>query len=64
MQKNRIIDDVNYRIERLKNQVDQLSEKSNNALVALDTTHLSKAESIERTFEEKINFEIEKYFQL
>lgn len=32
--------------------------------MALDTNHLSKAESIERTFEEKINFEIEKYFQL
>lgn len=46
VQKNRIIDDVNYRIERLNNQVDQLTEKNSNAMVALDNNHLSKAESI------------------
>jgi predicted transcriptional regulator len=28
VQKNRVIDDVNYRIERLRNQVEQLREKS------------------------------------
>lgn len=43
VQKNRIIDDVNYRIERIKNQVDQLTEKSNNAMVTLDSNHLTKA---------------------
>ena len=31
---------------------------------SLDKNHLDKAENIEKTFEEKINFEIEKFFQL
>ena len=50
VQKNRVIDDVNYRIERLSNQVDQLREKSETSLNSLDKNHLEKAQDIERTF--------------
>ena len=36
VQKNRMIDDVSYRIERLRNQVEQLRDKSEGALSTLD----------------------------
>ena len=44
LQKNRVVDDVNYRIERIKNQVDQLKGKTKTALDTLDKGHLKKAE--------------------
>lgn len=43
LQKNRVIDDVQYRTQRLKNQVDQLKSKTKLALDTLDKGHLKKA---------------------
>lgn len=64
LQKNRIIDDVRYRIERLSSQVSQLRSKNSVELSHLDRTHADKAEQLEASYEEKISFEVEKYFQL
>jgi hypothetical protein len=64
LQKSRIIDDVNYRIDRLRSQVEQLRSKNSVELTHLDHSHVDKAEQLERTYEEKISFEVEKYFQL
>lgn len=64
LQKNRVIDDANYRIDRLRSQVEQLRNKNSQAIDSLDKNHLQKAEQLERNYEEKINFEIEKFFQL
>jgi hypothetical protein len=55
---------VNYRIDRLRSQVEQLRSKNSVELTHLDLSHVSRAEQLERTYEEKINFEVEKYFQL
>jgi len=46
LQKNRVIDDVHYRTQRLKNQVDQLKSKTKLTLETLDKGHLKKAEEI------------------
>jgi len=46
LQKNRVIDDVHYRNQRLKNQVDQFKSKNKLALETLDKGHLKKAEEI------------------
>ena len=43
LQKNRVVDDVQYRTQRLKNQVDQLKTKTKLALETLDKGHLKKA---------------------
>ena len=43
LQKNRVIDDVQYRTQRLKNQVEQLKSMTKLALQTLDKGHLKKA---------------------
>lgn len=64
VQKNRLVDDVSYRIQRLQNQVELLQDKGEASFSTLDKNHLAKAETLEQSFEQKISFEVEKHFQL
>jgi hypothetical protein len=46
LQKNRVVDDANYRIDRLRSQVEQLRTKNSQAIDSLDKNHLQKAEQL------------------
>lgn len=50
LQKNRVIEDCNFRIERLKSQITQLQEKNTSSLEMLDSSHQNRAEEMEGHF--------------
>lgn len=64
MQKNRVIEDFHYRIDRIKEQIETIRNKNLEALSDLDSKNFNEASELQKKYEEKLDFEKEKYFQL
>lgn len=64
IQKNRVIDDFQYRIERIKEQIEIIKNKNVEAITDLDAKNYADAEGMQKKYDEKIDFEKEKFFQL
>ena len=56
IQKNRVIDDLRYRIERISEQIITVKRKNEETLNDLDTKNFSQAAVLDEKYEEKISF--------
>lgn len=56
IQKNRVIEDYLFRIERIKEQIDIIKKKNLEAVADLDSRGYLDAEQLQKKYEEKIGF--------